>query len=297
MSDIQNYAKSVKNVQRKHVLTLLSTVDVTAFELLENINRMHNEDITLAIPSKSWALTKSIANNISKATPGYNADIPVLDTIKVASEVVIELTKYLKKVVSSYKADIWAGETISVRQVYILSTIEQLDFWTRYASKTMDVLLSMSTESGYSMDRHLTKNELMFLNGSSQYFTNITISLLKGKTALIKEIEGIPEIDADDETSAEIMLGMGGKKPELARGFGIHLINPKYWYDNVMIDVNLWRIRSAQDSNEYLAMKINQAINQKNGGSDASLDHRIEIYRQKIIKNTANINSIVESYQ
>lgn len=297
MSDIQKYAQSVKDVKRKNVITLLATTRVAATDLIDNINRLQNEGISLTDLSRSWAVTKSITNNVSKGTPGYRAETPTLDMIRMGADVVTALVDYLEKAVKGYREEIWAGESISVRQVYILSTIEQLDFWTRYSGKLIDILLSMSSDSTYNMDRHLTKNELMFVNGSGQYFSNITVSLLKGRNALIKEIQDIPELAADDEASQEILLGMGGKRPELSRGFGIHLVNPKYWYDSVMMDINLWRIRSTQDQNEYLAMKINQAINQKNGATDASLDHRIETYRSKIIKNTATINSIVESYQ
>jgi|AGFS01.1.fsa_nt_gi hypothetical protein len=297
MSDIREYASSVKNVSRKNILTLISTVDVSAHDLIDNVNRLESEGLTLVSESAGWAVTKSIANNVAKATPNFNASTPTLTTMKMVAEVVTNLTAYLKKEVSAYKDELWAGETMSVRQVYLLSTIEQLDFWARYSSKLLDVLLSMSVKSGFVVDKYLTKNELMFLNGSALYYSNITVSLLKGKTALIKEIDAIPELDADDENSMDIMLGMGGKKPELARGFGIHYLNPKYWYDSLMREIDLMRIRSAQEHNEFLAMKINQAINQKNGTNDASLDHRIEVYREKIVKNTGTINKIVESYQ
>jgi len=297
MSEIREYAASVKNVSRKNILTLISTVDVAVHDIIDNLNRLEANGLLLTAESSQWALTKSIANNLAKAAQGYNASTPTLSTVKDIAEVVKYLTDYLKKQVSSYKEELWAGETMSVRQVYLLSTVEQLDFWVRYSTKLIDVLLSMNSTSGFVLDKYLTKNELMFLNGSSAYYTNISATLLKGKSALIKEIDGIPEIDADDQNSMDIMLGMGGKKPDLARGFGIHYLNPKYWYDSVMREIDLLRIRSAQENNEYLAMKINQAINLKNGNNDASLDHRIEVYREKIVKNTGTINKIVDSYQ
>jgi len=297
MSDISAYASSVKNVSRKNILTLISTIDVTAHDLIDHANRLESAGLTLSNESGAWAVTKSISGNVAKTVPQFNAGTPTLSIVKTVAEVITHLTDYLKKQVAGYKEELWSGETMTVRQVYLLSTVEQLDFWTRYATKLLDVLLSMSSETGFVLDKYLTKNELMFLNGSSLYFSNITASLLKGKTVLMKEIDAIPEIDADDQSSMEIMQGLGGKKPEMARGFGIHYLNPKYWYDSLMREIDLHRIRNAQEQNEYLGMKINQAINQKNGSNDASLDHRIEVYREKIVKNSGTINKIVESYQ
>jgi hypothetical protein len=50
-------------------------------------------------------------------------------------------------------------------------------------------------------------------------------------------------------------------------------------------------------SNEILAMKINQAINRKNGVNDAALDKQIEVYQDAIIKHTAKIKDIEAAYE
>lgn len=297
MSEHIAYARSVKSVDQKQIMTLIATVDVAANDLIDNVARLKAEGITLEKESLSWVVSKGVTNNVSKSVQGFPANTPALETIRMGAEVIVHMTDVLRKMVVGYNQKIWSGEAMTVRQVYLLSTIEQMEFWVRYANKLLDALLSMSNTVDFSIDKYLTKNEMLFLNGSSSYFSNVTISLLKGKSALIKEITNIPDIDADDETSAEILAGMGGAKPELTRGFGIHVLNPKYWYDTLMKEIDLHRIRSAQEDNEYLAMKINQAINQKNGANDASLDHRIEVYRQKIIKNSTKMNDIVESYK
>lgn len=291
------YARSVKSVDVKQIFTLLSTVDVAAHDLIDNVSRLQAEGLTLNKEAATWIISKSISANIAKAVPGFNASTNVLDTIKSASEVIVGMTDSLKKMVSGYNQQIWSGESMTVRQVYILSTIEQMEFWVRYSNKLLDALLSMSNDVNFHIDKYLTKNELLYINGSSQYFTNVSVSLLKGKTALLKEIQGIPDLDADDETSAEILAGMGHQKPELTRGFGIHLLNPVYWYKELMKEIDLHRIQSMQEDNEYLAMKINQAVNQKNGANDAALDHRINVYREKIIKNSTKMNNIIDDYK
>lgn len=291
------YARSVKSVDQKHIMTLIATVDVAANDLLDNVARLQAEGLSLEKESNSWVISKGIGVNLSKSVPGFTANTPALETIKMGAEVIIGMSDPLRKMITGYNQKIWSGEAMTVRQVYLLSTIEQMEFWVRYANKLLDALLSMSSNVNFSIDKYLTKNEMLFINGSSQYFSNVTISLLKGKTALLKEISNIPDMDADDETSAEILTGMGNIKPELTRGFGIHLLNPKFWYDSLMKEIDLHRIRSMQEDNEYLAMKINQAVNQKNGSNDAALDHRIEVYRQKIIKNSTKINDIVEDYK
>lgn len=296
MSELKTYARSVKNVESKNIITLISTVDVGAKDIIDNINRLKAEGLMLTVEAKTWAITKNIVNGISKSIPGMSSDEPILDVLLSGASVISNVTDNLKKDVLKYNQKIWSGEDMTVRQVYLLSTIEQMEFWNRYTNKLLDALLSMSQETSFTIDKYLTKNEMMFINGQTGYFTNISISLLKGKSILLKEIDSIPELDVDDEASLEIMLGMGGKKPELNRGFGIHVINPVYWYNEAMRSIDLWRIRSAQDDNEFLAMKINQAINKKNGSDDASLDRRIEVYRDKILKNSQKIDSIVSDY-
>jgi len=297
MSEHIAYARSVKSVDQKQIMTLISTVDVGAKDLIDNIARLQGEGLTLEKEAASWVISKGIGANISKSVPGFQPNTPTLSTIKMGAEVITGMSDSLRKLVTGYNQKIWSGESMTVRQVYLLSTIEQMDFWVRYANKLLDALLSMSTSVDFTIDKYLTKNEMLFINGSSAYFSNVSISLLKGKSVLLKEITAIPDIDADDETSSEILTGMGHAKPSVARGFSIHVLNPKYWYDSLMKEIDLHRIRSMQEDNEYLAMKINQAVNQKNGANDASLDHRIDIYRQKIIKNSTKMNDIVESYK
>jgi len=296
MTDVVAYARTVKNIEKKSVVSLLSVVDVGAKNIIDNINILEANGITLESEGRSWAVLKSINNAISRALP-YSADTPPLTLLSTVSEVIVSLHEKLLKNINHYSDSIWSGVDLTVKQTYLLSTIEQLDYWIKYANKLLDCLLTMSTETNFRIDKYLTKNEMLFLNGSSTLFANISISLLKGSTLLIKELESIPELAADDEVSAAVLEGLGDKRPELHRGFGLHAINPKYWYDSLMKDINLWRIRELQDNNEYLSMKISQAINLKNGTEDAALDFRIEKYRGKIIKNSATISGIVESYQ
>lgn len=296
MTDVVAYARSVKNIEKKNVITLLNVVDVGAKNIIDNINILDANQITLELEAKSWAVMKSINVNISRSLP-YSADTPPLTLLSTVANVIISLHDKLLKNINNEKSTIWSGADLTVKQTYILSTIEQLDFWIKYTNKILDCLLTMSNETEFKIDRYLTKNEMTFLNGSSSLFANISISLMKGSNLLIKELESIPTLSADDEVSAEILEGLGDKRPELHRGFGVHLLNPKYWYDTAVKELSLWRIRDLQDNNEYLTMKIAQAINLKNGSNDAGLDYRIEKYRNKIIKNSATINGIVESYQ
>ena len=80
-------------------------------------------------------------------------------------------------------------------------------------------------------------------------------------------------------------------------GFGIHSINPIFWSSVLWSKVQLVRIDRMRASNEILAMKINQAINRKNGVNDAALDKQIEVYQDAIIKHTAKIKDIEAAYE
>lgn len=291
------YAKSVKNVESAKILVLLSTIDVGANDILDNIGRLKAEDITLLNEQRAWAVTKSVNTSISKVFPRHSTDTPLVDAIVPAAQVVVAMTDYLKKKVQSYRQTVWSGEVMTVKQVYLLSFIEQLDYWVNYTNKMLDVLVTKATDPSANMERHLVPMDLKMLNGTMGYYTTVTNSLLKGKSELIREIDAIEDTDVDDETANAVNAMQGRKRPSLAQGFGIHVLWPGYWIGSVMMEIDLARIKRAQEQNEYLAAKINQAINKKNGVDDPRIDYQIETYNNKIIKNNARIENIVSSYQ
>lgn len=293
MSDIVGYARSVKKVKSGDIQTRLSVAEVSAKELADNIDRLDNAGLNLNAESSSWAITKSINSTISRSYP-YSTETPTITLLGTIADVIIHTIEPIKTMVKQYKQEIWDGEVMSTRQVYILSAIEQIEFWLNYSNKLLDCLLSMNNQTGFVLDKYLTKNELIFVNGSVNAYANISVAFLKGAKALISEILRVPDVEAMDEVAAEVLGAFEKQNLELNRGFGIHLVNPKYWYYEAMKEIDLIRIRSANENNEYLAMKIAQAINKKTGNDDARLDHRIETYREKIVKNSATINKIVD---
>lgn len=290
------YAKSVKSVDARNIRSLLSTIDAGSKDFVDSLGRLKAENIDLS-KNDDWAVVASIVKNVSRVIPSFNSKSPIQDVLNMAAATLSHVAPELIKLVNGYKDTVWSGHNLTVRQVYILSSIEQYEFWLSYANRLLDIMLTRQVEADFKIDRYLTKGELSFINGALEYFNTVTITLLEGKSKILKDIQTIPELDAEDETGDEILKGMGFKPPQTAQGFGIHLLNPAYWYDELVKEINLIRIKRMQENNEYLAMKINQAINQKNGQDDAALDFRLETYRNKIIKNTAKMNEIVDSYK
>ncbi|EBV8434218.1 hypothetical protein NFI00_000083 [Salmonella enterica] len=293
--NILDYAKRVKTVKDVELLGTLSTITVGLEDLRENINKINLAGIPVDALSERWIIAQSIMKGIKQdgSIPG---NMVLTEMLSMGAESGISTAQQLQAMVRKYNQKVWSGHTLTIPQTNILNMIEHLEFWTNYASMMIDVLLTQNNQKT-EPDRYLVKSDVRWINNTKDFFIDFSKQLMKGSRYIIDQLKALDELEVDADVVDVLEANKGMKAVSVAnRGFGIHNINPIYWYDSIKEKVDLWRIDNMRRNNEMFAMKINQAINKKNGHNDPQLDRQIEIYQDAIIKNRAKIESIIEGY-
>jgi len=292
--DILSYVKGVKTFKKRELVDQITALGVVATDLTANITRMEANKIDLGHEINQWMITKSITRELDNV--GFRG-VGFQHAVKTSLTTVSALVLGLTKMVQSSKDEIWDGKLIDLRQANLLNLIEHLTHWVRYTGLVYDVLITMKNKGDREAEKTLAKADLRFINQTIEFYKGSTVMLLKGSRIILDNLMAIPEVEVS-ETSIAVMESTEGAEMAslIQQGFGIHQINPVFWYKLNKMNLNLARIDKARKDNEVFAMKITQAVNQKNGVDDADLDHQIEIYQDEIIKNVALIESIEKEY-
>lgn len=291
--DAIEYTSGVKTFKDSEVISTLLQVEVAVSDLEANISRIVNNDIDLSREADQWIITKGLQKFL-RSQGLTSKELP--QTTLVAISAIQTLIPAVQLLIKSYKEKIWDGKLMTLKQVNILNLIEHLTFWVKYTRMIFDVLLTMQT-NGTVPERYLSKYDLRWVNGTEQFYRQLTAELLKGSRAVIQRLAEVPDIEVTS-TSLDVLEGVDGKDKIdlLKQGFGIHLVNPLFWYGLAWQKIDLMRIEQMRRDNELFAMKISQASNLKGGNQDPQLEHRIEIYQNEIIKNAAAIEAIEKQY-
>lgn len=292
--DILSYVKGVKTFKKRELVDQLTALGVIANDLSSNITRMEVNKIDLSHEINQWAITKAVSRELDNI--GYRG-VGFQHAVKTGLDNVQALVLALSKVVQSHKDETWSGKLLDLRQANLLNLIEHMSHWVKYTGLTYDVLLTMKNGGTKDPEKLLAKTDTRFINQTLEFYKGTTAMLLKGSRVILDGLMAIPEVEVS-ETSIAVMEATeeAGKSQLLKQGFGIHQINPVFWYQLNKMNLNLARIDKARRDNEIFAMKITQAVNQKNGVDDADLENQIEIYQDEIIKNVALIESIENQY-
>ncbi|ASU03606.1 hypothetical protein RISINGSUN_64 [Erwinia phage vB_EamM_RisingSun] len=293
--NILDYAKRVKSVKDVELLGTLSTVTVGLQDLKENLKKMDLANIDISALGERWIVASSIMKGVKQdgSIPGNMILTEMLD---MGADSAISTAAELQVLIKKYNQKVWSGHTLTIPQTNILNMIEHLEFWTNYSSMLVDVLLTQYNQAT-APDRYMTKADVRWINGTKDFYVDFSKQLMKGSRHIISILKSMDELEVEEDVVDVLESSKGIKSVSVAtRGFGIHNVNPLYWYDSIKEKVDLWRIDNMRRNNEMFAMKINQAINKKNGQNDPQLDRQIEVYQDEIIKNRAKIESIIESY-
>lgn len=292
---ITEYGKRVKPVKQSEIIAQLQILEVGYRDLNDNLSKFRELDINTDKLSESWAVTKSILNQLRREGV-LPRDYVIDDIIEFGIQSGMGVIKGLQDQVKKYKDNVWAGATLTVKQANILNLIDHLEFWLKYSGLVMLVIIDQST-SGKPAESHLTKGDIRWVNGTREFYTDFTKELTRGSRDILTRLEKLPDISNDDDVVDTIEAAHGKQSVSLLkRGFGLHLVNPWFWFESAKANVQLWRIENMRSENVMMAMKINQATNQKNGVNDADLDRRIELLQNEILKNQAKIDAIEASY-
>lgn len=290
---ITDYVSNVQTFKKSELSQLVTVLQVSASDLLGNLERMRANKISLETQINQWAVTKSIVAGLNNN--GFRG-ISFEKAVEAALGTVVELSAALDKLISKDKDSTWDGKLINLRQANILMSIEQIDQWLKYTTLVYSVLISLNNKANQHVDNTASKLDLRFLTQTLEYYKGTLLWLLKGSKAIIADLSTIPEVEVT-EASIGVMEGSGMRTLLATQELGIHSFNPKYWWKLNRMKNHVAEIEQIRLNNETFAMKISQAVNQKNGTNDADLDQRIEDYQDRILKGTARIAEIDNMYR
>ena len=290
---ITDYVSNVQTFKKGELSQLVTVLQVSATDLLGNLERMHVNKISLDTQISQWAITKSIVTGLNNN--GFRG-ISFEKAVESALATVVDLSDALDKMISKDKDSVWDGKLINLRQANILMSIEQIDQWLKYTTLVYNVLISLNNKANQHVDNTASKLDLRWLNQTLEYYKGTLLWLLKGSKAIIADLNNIAEVEVT-ESSIGVMEGSGMRTTLTNQQLGIHNFNPKYWWKLNRMKSHVAEIEQIRLNNEHFAMKINQAVNQKNGTNDADLDERIEDYQDRILKGTARIAEIDNMYR
>lgn len=292
---ITDYGKRVKPIKQSEIISQLQILEVGYRDLHDNLMKFRELDINTDKLAESWAVTKSILTTLRREGL-LPRDYVIDDLLEFGIQSGMGLIKGLQPYVKKYNTQVWAGATLTVRQANILNLLDHLEFWLKYSRLIMLVLIDQST-TAKPAESQLTKGDIRWVNGTREFYTDFTKELTRGSREIFARLDKLPDVANDDDVVETIEAAHGKSSVSLLkRGFGLHTINPWFWFESAKANVQLWRIENMRSENVMMAMKINQAANQKNGVNDADLERRIEILQNEILKNQAKIDAIEASY-
>lgn len=291
--DAIEYAAGVQSFKESEILSSLLNLTVAVSDLQENLKRIHNNGVDLTKVTNEWIITKGLTKFVQAQGLGMGS-LP--ETIEVCLNSISGIIPEVQKQIKEYNEKVWDGKLLTLKQVNILNLIEHLGFWIKFTRMIFDVLLTMNNHDT-NADNYLSKYDTRWINGTDQFYRQLTVELLKGSRAVITRLSEVPDVEVS-RNSLDVLESVetGAKVDLLRQGFGVHLVNPIFWYDLMWSKINLKRIEQMRRENEMFAMKISQAINKKAGGNDPQLERHIEIYQDEILKNSVAIEKIEKKY-
>lgn len=295
--DILSYTGKVKTVTTAELFTLLAEIRVNTNGVLANIENIKANNLVEDFDkyADQWILTKSISKAVQDK--GFRGST-LLANVAYGLASISSGLDGLDKLIKGQNEKVWDGKMLNLRQANILNFIEYIQFWVDYSSKIIDVVLSMILDKRADGNHYLNGHDTKWLLGTADFYKHFTVELLKGSRAFLAKLEKIPSVELTS-TSLDVLESTSGGKDAVdivGRGFGIHNINPMFWYGLAEKEINLKRIDSMRAKNQKHAMKISQAVNRRDGTNDPQIDREIEIYQKKIILNEAAIEQIIKGY-
>lgn len=291
--DAIEYSAGVQTFKEGDVISSLLNISVSATDLESNLSRIRNSGVDLSGVSAQWVITKGL-DKFLRAQGLSMHDL--VETISTGVSTIQSLVPEVTKLIRGYNEKIWDGKLLTLKQVNILNLIEHLTFWIKYVRMIFDVLLTMNNKD-LQPEQYLSKYDTRWINGTELFFRQLTAELLKGSRAVLVRLNAMADVEVS-QNSLDVLESMeGGAKVDLLKqGFGVHMVNPIFWFHLAWAKINIMRIEQMRRDNELFAMKISQAINKKGGNEDPRLEREIEIYQDEIIKNTVAIEQIEKKY-
>lgn len=191
---------------------------------------------------------------------------------------------------------IYDAETITFKEKGVLDAISSVNFYTRYATMVLDIVLTQANKEE-RLESYLNKVDFRFFNDTAKYFSNLTTRFGDSATNLDTMIEKLSD-EVYDKTSEEIIKAqLGVDAVSVSHGLAPHELNPFHWYKWMKMKSDVSSIQTAHEDIDMLAMKIARLNNRRNGQEDPALERQIEVYQNDIIKKRAKIMEIESRYK
>ncbi|AEV89544.1 putative virion structural protein [Pseudomonas phage OBP] len=185
-------------------------------------------------------------------------------------------------------------ETVTFKEKGILDIVAGINFFNRYATMVLDILLSQANKEE-RLENYLGKVDFAFFNSTSKYFAHLLVKFSESVKNLEAQIDALSD-ETYDSASEEIISAQLGASAVSVKNMAPHELNPLHWYKRRQMkgDVKTL-VKSGQDI-DMLAMKIARLNNRRNGTDNPDLDRQIETYQDAILKKRANMVRIESKY-
>lgn len=287
----------IKDTKKEEVILRLQNEISYVDNLIDTINLFNKIDPAQQAAMQEFishnAITKAIDQGLKKAIS------PKITPVEAISGGLYTLKSWLPKVLNRLKQSktkTFDTETVTFQERGILDTISAVNFFNRYATMFLDVLLEQAHKP-VDLKKMFNKIDFSFFNDTYQHFVTVTVRFSHSVKDLEEMLENLSEELADNLSEGILREADGEAAVSVRKQMAPHDLNPIYWYrlwrmrrDVKFIEVSTVRI-------ETLAMKIARLNNQRNGENDPSLDRMIEVYEDKIIKLESDIRDTMEKYQ
>lgn len=237
----------------------------------------------------------AVLNSIQKELKRTRA--PQATLLGDLEEALNQLSMWLPKLrvrIEKSRTSVYDSETITFQEKGILDTVSAINFFTRYGSMVLDVVLTQANKN-VAMNSYLSKVDLQFFNDTAKYFGHLIVKFNDSVNNLDGMIENLSE-ELYDGISEQVIRGQLGDKSVAVQGLGPHELNPLYWWKVGVMKKDVASIASSHEKIEMLAAKIARLNNQRTGQEDPALERAIETYQNEIIKNQAKIAQIEARY-
>lgn len=248
-------------------------------------------DLANAVIAKN-AVLKGIENGLKR---GLSPSVTLLSNIEdVLTHLGMWLPKLRERIIKS-KTAVYDKDTITFKEKGILDTVSAVNFYNRYATQILDIILTQANKDE-PLQSLLTKVDLAFFNDTAPYFINLSIRFSDSVKSLETMIDDLSD-ELYDETSEEIIAAqLGDAGVQVLRNAALHKVNPLHWWKMRKMKKDINTIQSNIESINMLAMKIARLNNRNQGTQNPDLDRQIEVYQDGIIKKRAQNLSIEAKY-
>lgn len=289
MMNILGYIKNVKEIKKNDLLASIRTEMDLLRQIQEIVQLMKTNKVK--IDGSDWVVPVSVNKQMHKV---ISTSISTSTVIENGSASFMRVLDHLSKFVEKEKQNLWNGESLTIKQANVLTLLEQISFWSRYTELMLDGIISQQ----YDKDKTpLTQADMSFLNKTLSYYVDITVMVARGADGVINKFNELLDGQATEEDMEilEETHGVDSVSP-FERGLSIHHFLPMYWIRNMVMNFDLFRLKSMDDKNKYYSMKIAQIAARQRGENDPMIDYQIGIYQDKIIKNRATAERIRSKY-